>query len=92
MATRPMPERPNSYLLEPGRSHRCNAGSYDIRTGKPAYRIHVSVPSHVRHQVKQEQFLIRTGDGHLWIWDVKNESSWPAVITVTRDGEKIPIG
>jgi hypothetical protein len=78
-----------SFVLNPGQKKRCNAGFYDRENCKPHYELFVEVPEHVRHQVETKQFLIKTGDGHLWIWDLNNESTWPAIITITSDGKLI---
>jgi hypothetical protein len=76
-----------SFVLNPGQKKRCNAGSYDRETGKPHYELRIEVPQHVRHQIKTKEGLIKTGDGYLRIWDIDNGSSWPAIITITADGQ-----
>lgn len=76
-----------SFVLYPRTKKRCNAGTFDREKRQPSYELDVHVPKHVQHEVETKQFLIKTGDGYLWIWDIENNSSWPAFITVFADGK-----
>lgn len=84
-----MAEPDHTFILEPGQNKRVNAGPYDREQRRPQYEIEVVVPSHVRNQIEMNQFLIQTGEGYLWCWDVKNKSSWIAFFKVTADGQLI---
>lgn len=78
-----------SFYLTPGKKTRHIAGPFDIKTHKPIYEIEVSVPNHVRNQVKISQILLGAPENCLWAWDIKNNSTWPAFVIIKKDGKKI---
>ena len=82
-----MPEADFTFVVKPERETTFSAGEYDRATGKPSYRLDLSVPEHVRHYVEVEQFLLRTGDGYLWTWRIKNRSTYAVFGIVTVDGK-----
>lgn len=85
-----MPEEKNySFLLSPGNKTRYIAGSFDVKTRKPCYEIEVNVPTHVRNRVEIQQYLVGSPENCQWGWEINNKSSWPAIVTIKKDGELI---
>ncbi|MCX5888200.1 MAG: hypothetical protein NTY36_01950 [Deltaproteobacteria bacterium] len=82
-------EKDYTFSLSPGNKTRYMAGPFDAETRKPHYEIFVSIPAHVRNQVEIEQVFMGTPENRLWVWDIRNKSSWPAFITIKKDGEKV---
>jgi hypothetical protein len=82
-------EKDYSFCLMPGIKTRHAAGPFDVKTRKPKYEIEINVPSHVRDQVEIKQFLLGTPEKCQWAWDIENKSTWPAFVTIRKDGEKI---
>ena len=79
-----------TFKLGPKRYYRFNAGDYDREKSTPKFCFEISAPAHVKPLVEVKQFLIKTGDGHLWCWDFDNSSDWPILITVKKNGEIVP--
>lgn len=75
-----------TFQLPPGGKTRWNAGAYDPESRTPRYTIEVLVPEHVRYQIETKQFLMGTPGNYLWVWDIQNKSTWPAFVSVLRDG------
>lgn len=82
-------EKDFSFVLSPGGKTRYTAGPFDVKTRKPCYEIDVSVPTHVRNQLEIQQFLVGTPENCQWGWEIKNRSTWPAFVTIKKDGELI---
>ncbi len=82
-------EKDYTFCLMPGTKIRHNAGPFDTETRKPRYEIEINIPKHARDQVEIEQFLMGNPENRMWVWDIKNKSTWPAFITIKKDGEKI---
>jgi hypothetical protein len=78
-----------SFILSPGGKTRYIAGPFDAKTHKPHYEIDVSVPTHVRNRVEIQQFFVGPPENYQWGWDIKNRSTWPAFVTIKKDGETI---
>lgn len=87
-----MTETDYTFELPPGGKTRYNAGSYDPKTQTPRYAFAVSLPSHVMHQFEFEQFLMGREDARLWVWDFRNKSTWPAFVSITKDGVLVKRG
>jgi len=81
-----MTEQDYTFQLASGTSTRHSAGPYDQETNTPRYEIEISMPSHVRHQIKVEQFLMGNEGSRIWVCDIKNNSTWPAFIMIKKDG------
>ena len=75
-----------TFVLDPGKKKRLFAGTYDVKSRKPQYEIDINVPKHVRNQIEVNQKLIGNEDYCQWAWDIKNNSTWPAFITIKKDG------
>lgn len=75
-----------SFLLGPGKRIRKIAGQYDVKLHKPHYEIEINVLEHVRNQIEINQVLVGDEEYCQWAWDIKNNSTWPAFITIKKDG------
>lgn len=81
-----MNEHEYTFLLPPGGKSRYNAGPYDQEMRSPRYEIEVLIPNDMRYQVEIKQFLMGTVGNHIWVWDLRNEATLPAFITIKNDG------
>lgn len=81
-----------TFLLKAKQAYRHNAGEFDIISRTPVYTMEISAPSYVRERVIVKQSLIPTGDGHLWIWDIENNSDslYPALFIIKKNGNPVP--
>jgi hypothetical protein len=79
-------ENQYSFVLDPGKKRRRIAGTYDVKSQRPHYEIDINVPEHVRNQIEVNQILIGNEEYCQWAWDIKNNSSWPAFVTIKKDG------
>lgn len=79
-----------TFVLKAKQKFRYNAGSYDRERHTPVYTLEVGSP--FQHLIEIKQSLIKTADGHLWIWDIENRSDslLPAFFTVKKDGQPVP--
>ncbi len=75
-----------TFELSPRSKTRYNAGPYDPQIHTPRYTIEVLLPEHVKHQLEMKQFLMGKEGSHLWVWDLENKSTWPAFISIKKDG------
>lgn len=82
-------EKDYSFLLYPGNKTRHIAGPFDVKNRTPHYGIEIDVPSHVRNQVEVTQFLLGTPENCQWAWDIENKTTWPAFVTIKKDGLKV---
>ncbi len=86
-----MTEQNYTFQLAPGKSTRHPAGPYDQETHSPRYEIEISVPSYVRHQIEVKQFLMGKEGSRIWVWDIKNNSTYPAFVIIKKDGALLRI-
>lgn len=85
-----MTDKTYTLLLSPGGKTRHAVGPYDKENHTPLYTIEIGVPSHVKHEVEVKQFLLQFGKEYQWTYDIHNTSSWPAFITIRKDGVPLP--
>lgn len=81
-----MNEKDYTFQLNQKSKFRYNAGPYDLKTRTPWYEIEVSIPQHVKHQIEIKQFLMGDEESCIWVWDIVNNSTWPAFISIKKDG------
>ena len=81
-----MTECDYTFELFPGIKTRHVAGSYDQKKGTPRYTIDAMVPSDAISLISISQFLMGKDGNRIWVWDIKNNSTWPAFIVVKKDG------
>lgn len=81
-----MSENDYTFVLMPGAKIRYNAGPYDQATHSPRYEIALSCPTHVAHQIHEEQFLMGAEGHRIWMWAMENQSTWPVFVLVKKDG------
>ena len=81
-----MDENDYTFMLSAGAKFRYNAGAYDRTMNTPHFEMEVSVPSHARNQIQTKQFLMGTEGNYIWVWDVENNSTWPAFLIVRKNG------
>ena len=85
-----MTEQKNyTFCLMPGIKTRYAAGPFDVKTRAPQYEIEINVPPHVRNQVEVKQVILGTPENCQWAWDIKNDTSNPAFISIKKDGQMI---
>lgn len=84
-----MNEQDCTFCISPGGKTRYIAGPFDTSSRTPRYEIEVSVPKHVRSQVEVNQFLLGTPEDCQWAYDIKNRSTWPVLVIIKRDGNKL---
>jgi hypothetical protein len=82
-------EKDYRFCLIPGSKTRHVAGPPCVKNRIPHYEIEIDVPSHVRDKVEVKQFLLGTPKNCQWAWDLKNNSTWPAFVTIKKDGQRI---
>jgi hypothetical protein len=63
------------------------AGLYDEKTRTPSYSLEVSTWKDLRDRVKVVDFLMGTENKRIWVYEITNESEWPAFISIKRDGQ-----
>ena len=78
-----------TFQLSPGGKARHNAGSYSQETCLPKYELEISIPEHAKNQVDIQQFLMGNEGSRTWVWEITNNSTWPAFCSVTKDGELV---
>ncbi|WMJ00162.1 hypothetical protein RBU55_01000 [Pseudomonas chlororaphis subsp. aurantiaca] len=84
-------ENEHKITLPPGARFRRQAGSYDLDTGRPRYDVQVSAPDEqARCQVEDNSQIMGAPGRHFYVWDIKNGSTWPVVLTLIVDG--VPVG
>lgn len=77
----------HTFELAPKGKTRYNAGAYDPKTRSPKYELEVLARDDVAYsQVEIEQFLMGKEGSNLWVWDIKNNSTWPIFVSITKDG------
>lgn len=77
----------HKITLSPGSRFRRQAGPYDLDSGQPRYAVEVSAPDeHARRQVEDNSQIMGGPGRHFYVWDIKNGSSWPVLLTLTVDG------
>ncbi len=81
-----MNEKDYTFQLGKKPKSRYNAGSYDQKSHTPKYEINVSIPEHVKNQIDIKQFLMGEEGSRIWVWDIENNSTWPAFISIIKDG------
>ena len=69
--------------LEPKMKTQLSA-PFDFNKNSPRLKLKVSVPSHVRHQVKVEEDLLGNERHCTKVYRVDNQSSWPAFLTLVK--------
>lgn len=80
-----MNKKDYTFQLNQNSKFRYNAGSYDQESQTPKYKIDVSIPEHVKNQIKIKQFLMGEKGDNLWVWDIENNSTYPAFISIKKD-------
>ena len=84
-----------TFVLSPGQKKcRYNAGFYDPVSSMPKHEISVlNAMPELEAQVEINQFLMGNEGDRFWVWELTNNSTWPAFITIKKDGElvKMPV-
>jgi hypothetical protein len=75
-----------SFVVGAKTKIRYAAGPYDKVGRSPHYEISWSIWKNETDNVEAEQFLMGKEGNYTWVWDIKNNSTWPAFITVKCDG------
>ncbi len=77
----------HKITLSPGSRFRRQAGPYDQETGRPRYAVQVSArDDQARLQVEDNSQVMGNPGRHFYVWDIKNGSTWPVLLTLTVDG------
>ncbi len=85
----PDPKRDYTFVLYKRVKYTFNAGEYDPKTQTPRYSFQMRTQAHVGHMVNVKDYRIQTAGGDLQMWEVDNQSDWPVIVTIKRDGELI---
>lgn len=81
----------HKITLAPGSRFRRQAGPYNLDTGRPRYAVLVSAPDEqAQRQVEDNSQIMGSPGSHFYVWDIKNDSTWPVFLTLTVDG--VPVG
>jgi hypothetical protein len=73
--------------IAPGGKFRRQAGPYDIKTRLPRYDFEVvAADADALRRVVDDSQIMGSADNHFWVWDIKNKSTTPVFITLTKDG------
>lgn len=73
--------------IAPGGKFRRQAGPYDIKTRLPRYDFEVvAADADALRRVVDDSQIMGSTDNHFWVWDIKNNSTTPVFITLTKDG------
>lgn len=75
-----------TFILDSKTNTRYVVGKYNYDTKTPCYEIELSVPQHVKNYVEVKHVLIGSPENCNWGWDISNESSWPVIVKVKKDG------
>lgn len=81
-----MNEKDYTFILSEKSKIRYNAGSYNDKTKTPEYKIDVLTIKDLKNQIVISQFLMGKEDSYIWVWDLENKSTWPAFVSIMRDG------
>lgn len=74
-------------IIAPGGKFRRQAGPYDLKTHLPRYGFEVvAADADAQWQVVDGSQIMGHPDNHFWVWDIKNNSSMPVFIMLTKDG------
>ena len=80
-------ETQHKITLPPGGRLRRQAGPYDQATGSPRYSFQVLAPDdQAKRQVVDNSEVMGAPGRHFYVWDIKNNSTWPVFLTLTVDG------
>lgn len=76
-----------TLMVDPRRSGRRNAGPYDPKTNTPRYEEAFDAPSpEARRSFHIESKVMGTEGNYLWVWEFRNDSTWPIFLTLKKDG------
>lgn len=77
----------HKICLPPGARFRRQAGPYDLESQSPRYSFQVSAPDEqAKRQVVDNSEVMGAPGRHFYVWDIKNNSTWPVFLTLTVDG------
>ena len=76
-----------TFQLAPNQKRRYIAGPYDPKTNSPKYKISINIWQHLIDRVECNQILIGTSEHCNWAYDLNNKTTWPAYISVKKDGQ-----
>ncbi|MNQ72508.1 hypothetical protein D3C85_872160 [compost metagenome] len=76
--------------IAPGGRFRRQAGPYDLNTRLPRYNFEVvAADADALRRVVNDSQIMGSADNHFWVWDIKNNSTTPVFITLTKDGDPV---
>ncbi|PAA13594.1 hypothetical protein [Pseudomonas fragi] len=77
----------SKIIIEPGCKYRREAGPYDPKTHLPRYGFEVvTADADAKRRVVDESQVMGHSGSHFWVWDIRNNSTQLAFITLTKDG------
>ena len=76
-----------TFCLMPGIKTKWS-GEYDPAVARPSYDIRISAGPDCRELITLSQVLMYQGT--LWVYELKNGSTWPAFVSILKDGVLVP--
>lgn len=77
----------DEITLDPGARFRRQAGPYNLESRRPHYAAQICARNEqARRQVEDNSQIMGVPERDFYVWDIKNGSSWPVLLTLTVDG------